>query len=111
MIPGFCMMLRPNHLFPPFDNPAVRRALLGVVDQTEVMIAVMRTDPALWRVPCGFFPPASPMASDAGMEVLTGERDYDRAKRDLQEAGYNGESVALMVVDRPRSLTPFGVQS
>ncbi len=77
---GSAMLLRPNHLFPPFDNPAVRRALLGVVDQTEAMIAVAGTGPTLRRVPCGFFPPGSPMASDAGMAVLTGEPEYDRAR-------------------------------
>jgi peptide/nickel transport system substrate-binding protein len=94
---GGCMLLRPNHLFAPFDKPAVRRALLPAVDQTEVMIAVMGADPSLRKVPCGFFPPGSPMASDAGMAVLSGKRDYDRAKRDLQAAGYKGEAVALMV--------------
>ncbi len=26
---GFLWMLRPNHLHPPFNNPAMRRALLG----------------------------------------------------------------------------------
>ena len=94
---GGCMLMRPNHLFPPFDNPAVRRALLPVVDQTEAMIAVMGADPALRKVPCGFFPPNSPMASDAGMAVLTGRRDDDRARRELRVAGYKGETVALMV--------------
>ena len=94
---GSAMLLRPNHLFPPFDNPAVRRALFGVVDQTEAMIAVVGMDPTLRRVPCGFFPPGSPMASDAGMAALTGERDYDRAKRELRVAGYKGETVAFMV--------------
>ncbi len=29
---GGCMLLRPNHLFPPFDNPGVRRALLPIVE-------------------------------------------------------------------------------
>ncbi len=94
---GSTMVLRPNHLFPPFDNPEVRRALLPVIDQTEAMIAVVGTDPLLRKVPCGFFPPGSPMASDAGMAVLGGTRDYDRAKRNLQAAGYKGETVALMV--------------
>lgn len=99
---GFCMVLRPNHLYPPFGNPAVRRALLGVVDQTDVVIAIMGDDSSLWKVPCGFFPPGSPMASDAGMAALTSKRDYDRAKRDLQAAGYKGEPVVLMVpADRP----------
>ncbi|MBV8914693.1 MAG: ABC transporter substrate-binding protein [Acetobacteraceae bacterium] len=94
---GACMLLRPNHLFPPFDNPGVRRALFHAIDQTEVMIAVMGADPALRKVPCGFFPPGSPMASDTGMAALTEERDYDRVKRDLQAAGYKGEKVAFLV--------------
>ena len=94
---GNCAILRPNHLFPPFDNPGVRRALLGAIDQTEFMTAMEGTDPSYWKVPCGFFPPASAMASGAGMAVLTGKRDYDKVKRDLAAAGYKGERVALMV--------------
>lgn len=94
---GSTMLLRPNHLWPPFDNPAVRRALLRVIDQTEAMIAVVGTDPSSRQVPCGFFPPDTPMANDAGMAVLGGQRDYDRAKRDLHAAGYKGETVALLV--------------
>ena len=94
---GNCGLLRPNHLFPPFDNPAVRRALLGAIDQTAFVTAAMGTDPSLWHVPCGFFPPSSPMASDAGMAALTGRRDYDKVRRDLRVAGYKGETVALMV--------------
>jgi peptide/nickel transport system substrate-binding protein len=94
---GNCGLLRPNHLFPPFDNPAIRRALLGAIEQTEFVAAAMGTDPSLWHVPCGFFPPSSPMASDAGMAALTGKRDYDKVKRDLLTAGYKGEAIALMV--------------
>ena len=94
---GSSMVLRPNHLFPPFDNPTVRRALLSVIDQAEAMNAVMGNDASLWKVPCGFFSPGSPMESDAGMAALGGERDYAKARRDLLAAGYKGEKVALMV--------------
>ena len=95
---GGCMILRPNHLFPPFDNPAVRRALLSAVDQMETMVAVIGNDPTLWKLPCGFFPPGSAMASDAGMGALTaGTHDYDRSRRELQAAGYKGEKIALLV--------------
>ena len=94
---GFAMILRPNHLFPPFDNPAVRRALLPAFDQTETMIAVAGDDPSLRQVPCGFFSPGTPMASGAGMAALGGTRDYDRVKRELHAAGYKGEKVVLMV--------------
>ena len=73
-------MLRPNHLYPPFDKPAVRRALMGAIDQKEFMIAMMGEDTSLWSVPCGFFPPISPLASDAGMSALTGKRDYAAVK-------------------------------
>jgi peptide/nickel transport system substrate-binding protein len=44
---GNCAILRPNHLHPPFDNTAIRRALLGAIDQTEFMTAVMGDDRSL----------------------------------------------------------------
>ena len=37
--------MRFNSLHPPFDNPAIRRALLGAVNQTEVMTAEGRQQP------------------------------------------------------------------
>jgi peptide/nickel transport system substrate-binding protein len=94
---GTPFLLRPNHLYPPFDNPAVRRALMGAIDQKEYMIAMMGEDTSLWSVPSGFFPPLSPLASNAGMEAVTGKRDYDAVKKALVEAGYKGEKLVLMV--------------
>jgi peptide/nickel transport system substrate-binding protein len=94
---GNCQLLRPNHLFPPFDNPALRRALLGAIDQAEFMTAMMGTDTSLWKVPCGFFPPMSPWASDVGMSLLTEKPDYDAVRRNVRAAGYKGEKIVLMV--------------
>ena len=94
---GTPMMLRPNHLYPPFDNPAIRRALMGAIDQTEFMTAMMGTDKSLWEVPVGFFPPISPLSSNAGMTALTGKRDDAAVKQALVDAGYKGEKVVLMV--------------
>ncbi len=94
---GFPSMLRMNQLFPPFDNPAIRRALLGAVNQADFMTAVAGTDPTLWKDKVGYFPPGSPLASDAGMEALSGPRDLDRVKRDLLAAGYKGERVVVMI--------------
>jgi peptide/nickel transport system substrate-binding protein len=93
---GLCGMARFNHLQPPFNNPAIRRALLGAVSQEDFMTAVIGTDRALWREGVGIFPPGTPLASDAGMEVLTSPRDYDKVKRDLAAAGYKGEKVVLL---------------
>jgi peptide/nickel transport system substrate-binding protein len=94
---GFQMWFRPNHLQPPFDNPAVRRALFPAIDQETEMVASMGDDPSLRKVPGGFFPPGTPMASEAGMDNILPRPDYDRARRALQAAGYKGETVALMV--------------
>jgi peptide/nickel transport system substrate-binding protein len=88
--------MRPNHLYPPFDNPRIRRALLGAINQKDFMIAIAGTDPAFWRTGVGFFCPASPMASSAGMSVLTGPRDVERARQEIVEAGYKGERVVML---------------
>ena len=93
---GLLGVCRFNHLHPPFDNPAIRRALLGAVEQSDYMSAVIGTDPSNWRRGVGFFPPGTPMASEVGVEALTGPRDYDKVKRDLAAAGYKGEKVVLI---------------
>lgn len=94
---GAIAMLRPNFLHPPFDKPEIRRAVLGAINQADVMTAVAGTDRALWRDGVGFFTPGSLMASDEGMEALTRPRDIARSRRELEQAGYRGEKVLLMV--------------
>jgi peptide/nickel transport system substrate-binding protein len=93
---GLMAVARFNHLHPPFDKPAVRRALLGAVNQADFMTAVIGTDRSLWREGIGFFPPGTPMASDAGLEAITSPRNMDKVKADLAAAGYNGEKVTLI---------------
>src|SRR5262249_41909245 len=44
----------------------------------------------------GFFCPGLPMASEEGLDVFTGKRDYAAAKNALAAAGYKGEKVVLM---------------
>ena len=94
---GQIAIMRMNQLQPPFDNPAIRRALLGAVDQSDYMQAVVGTDPALWHDKVGVFCPGTPLANDTGMGVLTGKRDMAKVKADLAAAGYKGEKVALLV--------------
>jgi peptide/nickel transport system substrate-binding protein len=89
-------VLRFNHLQPPFDNPAIRRALLPAIDQRAFMQAAYGDDPALYRVPAGAFTPGTPLANDAGLAVLTGPRSIDAAQQALRAAGYKGEKVAMM---------------
>lgn len=90
-------VMRFNHLQAPFNNRLIRQAVLSVVDQKEFMIAMNGADfPEFWDAECGVFVPNSPMASDVGMEKLTGKRDFEKAKAMIKEAGYNGERVVLI---------------
>ncbi len=93
---GQISILRMNHLQPPFNNPGVRRALLGAVSQEDVVTAVVGTDPKMWHTGVGFFCPGTPMASEVGMEALNSPRDMGKVRADLKAAGYNGERVVLM---------------
>ena len=88
--------LRFNFLFPPFNNPAIRRALLGAIDQQEFMTAVAGDERALWKDRVGVFCPGAPMANEVGIEALAGKRDLAKVKSDLLAAGYKGEPVTLL---------------
>jgi peptide/nickel transport system substrate-binding protein len=93
---GFIATMRFNQLNPPFNSPAIRRTLLGAVQQSDYMVGMVGTDEELWRVPCGFFTPNTPLATDAGMDVLISQRDRGKVKRDLEAAGYKGEKVVVL---------------
>jgi peptide/nickel transport system substrate-binding protein len=93
---GFIATMRFNQLIPPFDNPALRRAVLAAVKQADYMTALAGTDPSLWRDGCGVFCPGTPLASDAGMAALTGPRDQAALQRALAAAGYRGERIVLL---------------
>jgi peptide/nickel transport system substrate-binding protein len=93
---GLIGILRFNQLHPPFDNPAIRRALLGAVSQRDFMTAVIGTDASLWREGVGVFAPGTPMASDHALEPLTGPRDPDRVRAELRAAGYTNQRITLL---------------
>ena len=88
--------LRLNSLYPPFDNPAIKHALLGAISQSDFMQAVVGTDPAMWHAPAGVFTPGTPLASDTGLEVFTDKPDHAQVKRNLAAAGYNSERVIFI---------------
>jgi peptide/nickel transport system substrate-binding protein len=98
---GSMAFLRFNHLNPPFDNVKMRQAVLAVTDQADFMSAFVG-DPKNWRPCASFFTCGTPMANDAGSVKLTGERDFDKARRLIAEAGYNGEKIVILDgIDQP----------
>jgi peptide/nickel transport system substrate-binding protein len=105
---GFTCMLKVNHLQPPFDNPAIRRALLGAIDQGAFMSAVAGTDPSYQTCPIGFFTPETPLASDVGLDVFRAPRDLAKVRDALKAAGYAGEKVVLLVPANSLAQKPLG---
>ena len=107
---GYVTVLRPNHLHPPFDNPALRRAIWPALSQTDVMTAVNGTDSSLWTDRMGFFTPGTPLASDAGLERLTAPRDIEAGRRLVAASGYKGEKIVLLMAsDNPAQLASGAV--
>jgi len=106
---GAPAMLRFNHLHPPFNNPAIRRALFAAVSQAEYMQAVAGAERELWKDGAGFFPSISPLANAAGMAALKATPDFAKAKADLAAAGYNGERTVVMVATDLPALAALGL--
>ena len=90
---GSIAMLRFNHLHPPFDNPAVRRAVMMAVNQAEYMQAVVGNR-EYYRECKSFFACGTPMASDVGVAAAAG--NFERARQMLRESGYRGERVVII---------------
>ena len=102
-----------NHLHPPFDNPAIRRALRGAVDQAEAISAIAGTDRENWRDGVGLFATGTPFANDVGIEVLRSPRDYAAVKQALGHAGYKGEKIVAICptdVSELGNLTRIGAE-
>ncbi len=97
-----------NTLHPPFDKPAVRRAILRAMSQADYMTATAGADPSLWKADAGVFTPGTPLANDVGMEAITGPRDLERSRRELRDAGYNGETVVVLSPSDQPALTALG---
>ncbi len=92
---GIMTMVRFNFLYPPFNNPKMRQAVLSVTNQADFMAAVAG-DKKNWQVCASFFACDTPMANDAGSTALTGPRDFAKAKKLIAEAGYKGEKIVVL---------------
>jgi ABC-type transport system substrate-binding protein len=100
-------VFRLNHLQSPFDNKAIRQALLPAIVQADFMQAVMGVDPEGWRGDVGIFPAESTMASTAGLGPLRGPRSLDVAREKLRQAGYSGQKVRLLAPSEVPEITQF----
>jgi peptide/nickel transport system substrate-binding protein len=104
---GLIGTFRPNHTTAPFDNPAVRRAVVTAISQMDMMTAVIGDDPKLKRDKVGFFAPDSPFASDVGLDAYKGS--IEQARREIQAAGAMGAKLVLMNATDLASINACGL--
>lgn len=85
-----------NQLYPPFNNPKIRHALLEAVNQQEFMAGMGY--PADMTMPfCpSYFICGGSVFTSAGGEAYR-KTDLAKAKQDLIATGYKGEKVVLLV--------------
>jgi peptide/nickel transport system substrate-binding protein len=100
--------LRFNHLFPPFNNPAIRRIVAAAVDQDGFMEAVSGAAPELIKVGMGLFVPGTPMANTVGVSNMVGLKDKDALKKQLVDAGYKGEKIVVLVASDFPTINAIG---
>ncbi len=96
-------MCRFNHLHPPFDKAAVRRAALASFDQRPFLQAQVGVK-ELYNTCASIFTCGTPYASDAGSEIQS-KSSMRKAQELLKASGYNGVPVVLM---KPTDLDAIG---
>ena len=95
-------MIRFNFLQPPFNNQKMREALLYVIDQRDYVLAFAGNDKNSGGTCYSFFTCGTPLSSEIGAEPLKGKRDFDKAKKLIQESGYKDEKIVIIsATDQP----------
>jgi peptide/nickel transport system substrate-binding protein len=99
-------IIRPNSLYPPFNNPKARQALALLVNQREYASAAFG-DKRWWRQCWSFFVCGSDNGTEVGSENYR-HQDLARAKALLAEAGYKGEKIVMLTTQEIPSIAALG---
>jgi peptide/nickel transport system substrate-binding protein len=83
-----------NHLYPPFDKPQARQALIHLIDQKELLTTVTG-DPSFFRTCESFFSCSGPYGT-AAAGFADWKQDIPKAKQLFKEAGYDGRKIVLL---------------
>jgi peptide/nickel transport system substrate-binding protein len=99
-------IIRPNSLYPPFNNPKARQALALIVDQREYLSAAFG-DERWWRPCWSFFVCGSPNGTEAGSKNDR-HQNLVQAQKLLAEAGYKGEKIVMLTTQEIPSISALG---
>jgi len=90
---GSQIVMRFNHLQPPFNNVKVRQAALYALAQEDIMRAQVG-DPEIFKLCNAPFVCGTRFGKEYGDLLI--KPDLDKARALLKEAGYDGTPVAMM---------------
>ncbi|WP_159992449.1 ABC transporter substrate-binding protein [Roseomonas sp. 18066] len=105
---GFLSVARFNHTIAPFNNPALRRIVLGALDQADYMVSIMGEDKSGWRTCYSAFPMGMPGVREVGAAAMTPPHDLEKAREAVKRAGYQGETVAILQPTDQPTIAPHG---
>ena len=103
--------IRPNMLYPPFNNVKARQALALSLSQTDYMMAFVG-DSDRFKECYAFFTCGGPFGTEVGSEPYR-KPDLARARQLLVESGYKGETVYMLASNETalsRSTFPVAVE-
>ena len=103
---GFNGILRFNHLQPPFNNLAVRRAVMMAVNQADYMASITGGDPAAYNGCKAMFPCGTPYGKEIGTETMQGSLEKARAM--LKASGYDNEKAVILSPSDVPTIGPMG---
>jgi peptide/nickel transport system substrate-binding protein len=90
---GQLLILRPNSVQPPFDDPKMRQALRYAIDETQFR-DLYSTDPSLTRTCESFLACTSSYATNVGWA----KPDLEKARALVKESHYDGKPVVVLDV-------------
>ncbi len=99
-------LLRPNSLYPPFNNVKARQALALMVNQEDYMAAAFG-DKEWWRACFSYFVCDTANGTEAGADSYR-KQNIARAKELLAESGYKGEKIIMLNTHEIASIGALG---
>lgn len=107
-IDQFLAVLNINHAVPPFNDPAMRKALQAAIMQPEVMAAMGLPNDMVVPHCASIYMCNAAGSTDAGTAALQAA-GTERARALLREAGYRNEPVVFLHASASALLNPIGL--